>query len=146
MVLALRRPARRLVLAIVVGMFLAACGGSPTPGSEDDFKNKLDALPVPSSMSGLEDRYSTDCEVTCPMLVRWYDIAGPVETARSTMLAELEAAGMSPQPNGLEPDVITMKSDEYFYFIAFGKKLRGSDSVIPDHVDADIAVTLLPQT
>ena len=95
-------------------------------------------------MTTLDDIYTKDCEVVCPSYVRWYSIEGSPEDARTSLVAEFERAGLNPKLNSVSPEVMTMKHDGHIYFIAIGKEFRGSNSMIPNYVDADISVSPLP--
>lgn len=95
-------------------------------------------------MLELDDIYTKECGGVCPSYVRWYVIEGSLEEARTSLVAEFERAGLSPKVNGLTNEVMTMKHDGHIYFIVIGKELRGSNSMIPSYVDADISVSPLP--
>lgn len=97
-------------------------------------------------MLTLDDFYAGNCDirVSCPQLVRWYSIDGSIEDARASLVAELERAGKEPQPKNFAHELITMLDDDHFFFITFGKEFRSSDSMIPSHVEVDIAVSPMP--
>ncbi len=95
-------------------------------------------------MTVLDDIYTKECGGICPSYVRWYSIEGSLEEARISLVAEFERAGLSPKLNSVTPEVMTMKHDGHIYFIVIGKEFRGSNSMIPNYVDADISVSPLP--
>ncbi|MPZ92872.1 MAG: hypothetical protein GEU68_14845 [Actinobacteria bacterium] len=95
-------------------------------------------------MTALDDFYTKDCGSVCPSYVRWYSIEGSLETARTSLIAEFERAGLRLEPTSLASEVMTIKHDGYIYFIVFGKELRGRNSMIPSYVDADISVSPIP--
>jgi hypothetical protein len=130
-------------LILATATVLAGCASAEL-GSREDLSRRIDDLPVPDSMLALDDFYTSDCEVVCPSIVRWYDIDGSLEEARDDLLAEFERAGLNPEVNSVTSEVMTMRHEGHMYFIVIGKQLRGSNSMIPSYVDADISVSPMP--
>jgi hypothetical protein len=58
-------------------------------------------------MTTLDDFYTKDCGSVCPSYVRWYSIEGSLETARTSLIAEFERAGLRLKPNSLAPEIMT---------------------------------------
>jgi hypothetical protein len=139
------REIRRLIAYLLLtATLLAGCAGSREPGSREDLARRLDGMAVPGAMVEVGELYQKDCGITCPLLVRWYNIPGSLEGARSALLSELDAAGRQPEPNDIEPNLIVLKENGHVTFIHFRNSRAWSGDNIPSYVDADISVRPIP--
>jgi hypothetical protein len=138
-----RVPTTLTALLVLNVALLGGCGGSPERGSQVDLTRHIDALEVPDSMVKIQDHFTAKCEGACPSLVRWYDVPGPTDAARSTLISQFSSAGMEPQWSELQPDLMRSTKDGYVYLSVFNGPRHWPSSTVPTNVDAEIIVSPL---
>jgi hypothetical protein len=137
---------RNSLAGAVIAFLLALPGcGSPAQGSREDLAARIDELQAPSIMRPLSDHYN-DCspqKPTCPSLVRWLELDGPIEAVRDEFISNLRRRGFDPRPTSVDPNVFTRRHGDYLYFIVFGGGSRYPNDQVPSNVDVEFTVTQL---
>ena len=131
-------------IGVTVMLLLAACGG-PALGSMEDLNGQLEALQVPDSMVQIEQLYEPECPVTCPSLVRWYDVSGPVESVEGELISRMRAAGLSVREPTTTVRLFTGRSEEHIFFVVLDQPMLDRNTNAPAEADVEISVSVLPE-
>jgi len=129
-------------LSLAIVLFATACSEAPL-GSMEDLNKQMDDLDVPASMVELDQTYMKDCPSTCPMLVRWYDVSGQVETIRADLLSRIESAGASVNESSASRDILSARSEEHLFFVVLDFEMISGNTYAPPGADAEISVHAL---
>lgn len=131
-------------LAIATLFFVAACGGGPAPGSEEDLAGRIDALELPPTLRPMGEIYTEECPGTCPAFVRWYASSSPAESIREDVVARLEASGVPVNEASASRLAFAASDDESIFFVVLDTAMMAANKNAPPGADLEIVVQLRP--
>jgi hypothetical protein len=133
-----------MVLCLSLVLLAAACG-RPAFGSKEDLSRQIDNVQLPAPMVEMGQSYMGNCPSTCPLLVRWYDVGGPIDSIRTDIVSSIESAGISVNQASASPGLFAAKNEEYIFFVVLDSAMLARNTHAPPGADAEISVHVLPE-
>jgi hypothetical protein len=130
-------------VVVATAAFVLTASRTPEMGSEEDLGAQIDALELPASMRQLDETYTKECPSPCPALVRWYDVAAPVETVRADIIARMTAADIKVNENSASQLLFAAANDQYIFFVVLDAEMIAGNVYAPAGTKAEISVHVL---
>ena len=127
-----------MTLALVV-----ACG-KPEVGSEEELRGQIEAIGLPAGMVELDHAYLEDCRITCPSLVVWYEVIGPVEATRDQLIGALTEGGWEVKDSAAGYGVYSARKEGHMAFVVVNQEMIEKNAQAPLGTKVELSVHRVP--